>query len=113
MRSGARLYTEFDKPDMALPLYEKALKINRDHPKVRTGLASALASLGRMDEAAVYLKEAIERRIEVPAAYNDLVQTRKFTEEPAELQSILRELANPELDSDGAETAPSTPPARC
>ncbi len=30
-----RAYTEFDKPDMALPLYEKALKINRDHPKVR------------------------------------------------------------------------------
>src|SRR5437868_6088494 len=28
-----RVYTQFDKPDLALPLYEKALKINRDHPK--------------------------------------------------------------------------------
>lgn len=98
-----RAYIAFDKPDMALPLYEKALKINRDHPKVRAGLASALSSLGRMDEAAVYLKEAIERRIEVPSAYNDLVQTRKFTVEPEELQSILRELASPKLDPAGAQ----------
>jgi tetratricopeptide (TPR) repeat protein len=98
-----RAYIEFDKPELALPLYEKALKINRDHPKVRSGLASALSSLGRMDEAAVYLKEAIGRRIDPPGAYNDLVQTRKFTEEPAELKSILRELGNPRLDSDGAQ----------
>ncbi|TIL72174.1 MAG: tetratricopeptide repeat protein [Mesorhizobium sp.] len=95
-----RTYTAFDKPDMALPLYEKALKINRDHPKVRAGLASALSGLGRMDEAAAYLKQAIARRIGVPAAYNDLVQTRNFTEE---LQSILRELGNPKLGSEGAQ----------
>lgn len=98
-----RTYTAFDKPDMALPLYEKALKINRDHPKVRAGLASALSGLGRMDEAAVYLKQAIARRIGLPAAYNDLVQTRNFTEEPEELQSILRELGNPKLGSEGAQ----------
>ncbi|TIL93653.1 MAG: tetratricopeptide repeat protein [Mesorhizobium sp.] len=98
-----RTYTAFDKPDMALPLYEKALKINRDHPKVRAGLASALSGLGRMDEAAAYLKQAIARRIGVPAAYNDLVQTRNFTEEPEEFQSILRELGNPKLGSEGAQ----------
>ncbi|MCF6099819.1 tetratricopeptide repeat-containing sulfotransferase family protein [Mesorhizobium muleiense] len=98
-----RTYTAFDKPDMALPLYEKALKINPDHPKVRAGLASALSGLGRMDEAAAYLKQAIARRIGVPAAYNDLVQTRNFTEEPEELQSILRELGNPKLGSEGAQ----------
>ncbi|MET2827682.1 tetratricopeptide repeat-containing sulfotransferase family protein [Mesorhizobium shangrilense] len=98
-----RAYNEFDKPDMALPLYEKALKINRNHPKVRLGLAGALTSLGRMDEAAVYLKEAIKHRISVPTAYNDLVQTQKFTEEPAEFQSILSELRNPKLDSEGIQ----------
>ncbi|RWO45966.1 MAG: sulfotransferase family protein [Mesorhizobium sp.] len=98
-----RTYTAFDKPDMALPLYEKALKINRDHPKVRAGLASALSGLGRMDEAAAYLREAIARRIGVPSAYNDLVQTRYFTEEPEELESILRELGNPKLGSEGAQ----------
>ncbi|CDX41600.1 Sulfotransferase [Mesorhizobium sp. SOD10] len=87
-----RVYTKFDKPDLALPLYEKALKINPDHPKARIGIAAALTGLGRMDEAASYLKEAIERGIDVAAAYYDFVQTRKFTEEPAELQSILREL---------------------
>ncbi|PBB98241.1 sulfotransferase [Mesorhizobium sp. WSM3862] len=91
------VYTQFDKPDLALPLYEKALRIKRDHPKARIGIAAALTGLGRMDEAASYLKEAIERRIDVAAAYYDLVQTRKFTEEPAEFQSILRELNRPGL----------------
>jgi tetratricopeptide (TPR) repeat protein len=92
-----RVYTEFDKPDLALPLYEKALKVNRDHPKARIGMAAALTGLGRMDEACVYLKEAIERRVDAPAAYYDFVQSRKFTEEPPELQSIVRELGNPGL----------------
>jgi len=92
-----RVYTQFDKPDLALPLYEKALKVNCDHPKARIGIAAALTGLGRMDEAASYLREAIERRVDVAAAYYDLVQTRKFAEEPAELQSILRELNNPGL----------------
>ncbi|TPM37435.1 sulfotransferase [Mesorhizobium sp. B2-3-4] len=98
-----RAYNEFDQPEMALPLFEKALKLNRDHPKVRVGLAGALTSLGRMDDAAVHLREAIERRVSLPVAYNDLVQTKKFTEEPAELQPILDELRNPSLDSSGAE----------
>ncbi|MER9798101.1 sulfotransferase [Mesorhizobium sp. M0142] len=99
-----RAYVEFDKADMAVPVYERALKINRDHPRVRTGLASALTGLGRMDEAKIYLKEAIERRIAMPAAYDELVRTRKFTEEPAELRSILRELGEPKLDPDSATT---------
>jgi tetratricopeptide (TPR) repeat protein len=89
-----RVYTQFDKPDLALPLYEKALKINRDHPKARIGIAAALTGLGRMEEAASYLKEAVDRRIDVASAYYDLVQTRKFTEEPAEYQAILRELGS-------------------
>ncbi|RWA72526.1 sulfotransferase [Mesorhizobium sp.] len=85
-------YKAFDKGEMALPLFEKALKIDRDHPGARLGLPGALASLGRMEEAALHLKEAIERRIAVPAAYNALVHTRKFTEEPPELAAILAEL---------------------
>lgn len=99
-----RAYVEFDKADMALPVYERALKINPDHPRVRTGLASALTGLGRMDEAEIYLKEAIERRIAMPTAYNELVRTRKFTEEPAELKSILCELGERKLDPVGAMT---------
>ncbi|MBZ9850366.1 sulfotransferase [Mesorhizobium sp. CA14] len=92
-----RIYTQFDKPGLALPLYEKALKVNRDHPKARIGIAAALTGLGRMDEAASYLKEAIERRVDVATAYYDLMQTRKFTEEPAEYQAIVRELDSPGL----------------
>jgi len=88
-------YNSFDKGEMALPLFEKALKIERDHPLARIGLPRALTSLGRMDEAARHLKEAIERRIAVPAAYNALVRTRKYTEEPPELAAILRELEDP------------------
>ncbi|TPM37602.1 sulfotransferase [Mesorhizobium sp. B2-3-4] len=99
-----RVYTQFDKPDLALPLYEKALKINRDHPKARIGMAAALTGLGRMEEAGVYLKESIEHRVDVGAAYYDLVQSRKFTEEPVELQSILRELDSPGLKSEAVQS---------
>lgn len=99
-----RVYTQFDKPDLALPLYEKAMKINRDHPKARIGMAAALTGLGRMDEAGVYLKEAIDHRIDAPAAYYDLAQSRKYTEEPVELQSIIRELADPGLKSEAVQS---------
>ncbi|MET2827681.1 tetratricopeptide repeat-containing sulfotransferase family protein [Mesorhizobium shangrilense] len=95
-------YNTFNKWEMALPLFEAALKIDRDHPVARLGLSSTLASLGRMDESAVHLKEAIERRIAVPAAYNALVHTRKFTEEQPELTAILEELRDPDHGSEGA-----------
>ncbi|PBB43915.1 sulfotransferase [Mesorhizobium sp. WSM3866] len=95
-------YNSFDKGELALPLFEKALEIDRDHPLARIGLPSALAGLGRMDEAAVHLKEAIKRRIAVPTAYNALAHTRKFTEEPAELAAILTELRDPGHGSHGA-----------
>lgn len=95
-------YNEFDKGELALPLFEKALKIDRYHPLARLGLPYALASLGRMDEAAVLLKEAIDRRIALPTAYGALVQTRNFTEEPPELESILAELRDPDLGSEDA-----------
>ncbi|MDG4897984.1 sulfotransferase [Mesorhizobium sp. WSM4976] len=96
-------YNAFDKGEMALPLFEKALKINPDHPLARMGLPHALTSLGRMDEAAVHLKEAIDQRISVPVAYNALVHTRKFTEEPPELAAILTELRKQEHGSEGAQ----------
>jgi len=94
-------YNAFGKGEMALPLFKKALKINRAHPAVRLGLPHALSSLGRMDEAAVLLKEVIEERIAVPAAYSALVHTRKFTGEPSELAAILTELRDPGHGSEG------------
>lgn len=95
-------YNAFDKGEMALPLFEKALRIERDHPLARLGLPHALASLGRMDEAALHLKKVIERRIAVPSAYNALAHTRKFTEEPPELAAILKELQDTGHGSEGA-----------
>ncbi|TGR81849.1 sulfotransferase family protein [Mesorhizobium sp. M2D.F.Ca.ET.223.01.1.1] len=95
-------YNSFDKGEMALPLFEKALKIDRDHPQARIGLPEALASLGRMDEAAAHLKEAIARRIALPTAFNALVRTRKYTEEPPELAAILTELQDPGQVPEGA-----------
>lgn len=91
--SLGRAYVAFDKPDLALPLYERALKVNRNHPLARVGLASALTALGRMAEAASCLKEAIEKSpVVMPVAYKEWAQIRSFTEEPMELQSILREI---------------------
>lgn len=95
-------YKAFGKSEMALPIFEKALKIARNHPMARIGLPRALASLGRMDEAAVHLKEAIEQRIAVPAAYSAFVHTRRFTEEPPELAAILAELRDPDHGSAGS-----------
>ena len=83
--------------ELALPFFEKALKIDRDYRAVRIGYADALTSLGRMDEAVAYLKETIGRRRYMPAAYNAFAGTRKFSSEPAELKSILAELADPAL----------------
>jgi len=98
-----RAYVGSGRAEMALTLYERALKIDRNHPLVLTGLAGALISLGRMDEARGYLKEAIGRRLNIGLAYNDLVHTRKYTEQPAELASIMNELVNPELVPDVAK----------
>ncbi|MEP9386075.1 sulfotransferase [Mesorhizobium sp. KR9-304] len=83
--------------ELALPFFEKALRIDADFKGVRIGYADALTSLGRMDEAAAYLKEAIARRAYMPAAYRALAASIKFTREPPELKSIIAELANPAL----------------
>lgn len=93
-----RAYTEFGKADIAVPLYEKALEVDGGHSAIRMGLANALVSLGRMEEATNHMKEAISRRQDIASAYNGLVSIRKFTDEPAEFKSILAELKNPELD---------------
>lgn len=98
-----RAHLEFDQADCAISSYEKALRLNSDYPYVRTGLANTLASIGRMNEATVHLKEAIERRLDLPAAYSAFAGTRRFTEEPPELGSILRELSNSNLEPVSAQ----------
>ncbi|UVK44543.1 sulfotransferase [Mesorhizobium sp. AR07] len=96
----AQAYGKFDKADTALLIYLRALEIDRDHPQVRIGLADTLIDLGRMDEAAACLKEAIARRLNVAGAYQVIVNTRKFSTEPPELTSILGELGKPSISAD-------------
>lgn len=97
----ASAYESFGKGEAALPVYEKVLSIDRDHLVARAGLANALVGLGRMDEARTCLNETIARRLNVPAAYNSLVNTRKFsTEAPPELGKILIELGDSSLSAD-------------
>ena len=95
-------YTGFEKADMALPVYKKVLGISPNQPAIRKDLAIALINLGRMDEATVYLKEAVDQRLDVSGAYRMLVSIRKFSAEPPELRSILDELANPAISADEA-----------
>jgi tetratricopeptide (TPR) repeat protein len=90
-----RAYVSFGKAELALPFYQKALRIDRDHKAVRLGYADALSSLGRMDEAVTYLRESVRRRRELPQAYSAFAATLKFSSEPAELQAIITELADP------------------
>ncbi|RUW22526.1 MULTISPECIES: sulfotransferase [unclassified Mesorhizobium] len=92
-------YGRFDKAEMALPLYEKALKIDRNHPLAGLGLASALIGLGRMDEATTYLNEAIAGRVNVSAGYIAFANTRKFSAETPELGQILNELGDSAISS--------------
>ncbi|KRB30697.1 sulfotransferase [Mesorhizobium sp. Root695] len=87
-------YARFDRGEMSLLSYGKALDLDRDHPLARTGVARTLINLGRMDEAATYLNENIARRVSVAQSYNILVGLRKFSSEPPELASILNELGN-------------------
>jgi tetratricopeptide (TPR) repeat protein len=95
-------YAKFDQADLAFPVYEKALKIGRDHPLARMGMANALMGAGRMDEATIYLNETIARRLNLPAAYNSLVNTRKFSTDAPELRNILNELVNPTVSDEEA-----------
>ena len=99
------------RAELALPFYEKALKVDRDSKAVRIGYANALTSLGRMDEAVAYLKEAIGQAQVYARAYSVFADTRKFSSEPAELKSILAELADPALSPIEA-TSFTTRPAR-
>jgi tetratricopeptide (TPR) repeat protein len=92
-------YVKAGMADLALPFLEKALKIDPDYKAVRVGYADALISLGRMDEAVAYLKEAIGRRRHMSWAYGAFAGTRKFSSEPAELKSIIAELADPARSS--------------
>ncbi|WP_137932119.1 sulfotransferase [Mesorhizobium comanense] len=98
--SLAQAYAKCDKADMALAVYERALEINRDHSQARIGMASTLTDLGRMDDAAGVLRMAVAQRVGVAGAYRALVNIRKFSSEPPELQSIMGELGKPTNSAD-------------
>jgi tetratricopeptide (TPR) repeat protein len=82
---------------LALPLFEKAYRLDRSHKLARAGLAEALIALGRMDDAAKHLEEAIDRRQNVGWAWVTLAANRKFSGDSPELARIQKELSNPAL----------------
>ena len=97
--SLGRCYTRSGNAELALPVFEKARKLLPDHPTVRFDHATALISLGRMEEAAELLRESISKGFSVAASLRSLADTKKFSTEPAELGSILKELEKPDLET--------------
>jgi tetratricopeptide (TPR) repeat protein len=95
-----RIHMRSGHADLALPLYEHAYRIDRDHKSVRVGLAEALNSLGRMDEAAQYLQDVIKKRRYVGWAWSNLVATRKYSGDPPELERIHEDLTDSTLTTD-------------
>ncbi|WP_363263440.1 sulfotransferase [Mesorhizobium sp.] len=98
-----RAYVMSEQATQALPIFERVLKLSPNHPRVRLDLANALTSVGQMEEAGKHLKDAIARRLNMPAAINELVHAKEFKEEPPELAVILKELANPQLTPSAAQ----------
>ena len=94
----SRAYVKTGRGETALGMWEKVMQLDPKHETARLGLADALTSLGRMDEAAAILHESIELRRAVGASYNALANTRKFISEPPELASILTELDSSNLE---------------
>jgi tetratricopeptide (TPR) repeat protein len=92
-----KTYTAAGEGELALPLFEKATKLEPNHPSLRFDHANALIALGRMDEAADVLKESIARGYRVAECYRALADTRKFSSEPAELAAISGKLDEPDL----------------
>lgn len=91
-------YTAAGQAELALPLFEKATKLQPSHTALRSDHANALIALGRMDEAADLLRENIARGYRVAACYRSLADTKKFSGEPVELSEILRKLEESNFD---------------
>jgi tetratricopeptide (TPR) repeat protein len=88
-----KCYTALGKPELALPFFEKATKLQPTHPDLRRDHAEALIALGRMDEAADLLRESIARGYHVAPSYQSLVETRTMSGEPVELAQIVEALS--------------------
>ena len=80
------------------------MRLDPDHETARLGLADALTSLGRMDEASAVLRKSIRLRKAVGAAYNALANTQKFTSEPPELNRFFEELERGERSNPATQS---------
>jgi len=94
-----RCYTAAGQAELALPLFEKATRLQPTHKALRFDHATALISLGRMDEAAELLRDNVRRGYRVAASYRALADTGKFSGEPVELGEILKKLEESNLDA--------------
>lgn len=92
----AKSYTAGGDGELALPLFEKATKLQPHHPSLRFDHAETFIALGRMEEAAHLLRESIAKGYRVAESYRALADTQKFSSEPAELDDIVRKLHEPD-----------------
>ncbi|MDE2384599.1 MAG: sulfotransferase [Alphaproteobacteria bacterium] len=84
----ATCYNRMGRSSDALPLAEKALRMDEGNVTARMAKADGLINLGRMDEAVIYLKQSIAAGIAVPRAFQSLAAARKFSADSEELAAV-------------------------
>jgi tetratricopeptide (TPR) repeat protein len=90
----AMTYNRLSRSADGLPFAEKALRMDSANANARMAYSEALISLGRMEEAEIYLKETIAAQIAVPRSYQSLSSTRKYSTDAPELEAVRRETEN-------------------
>jgi tetratricopeptide (TPR) repeat protein len=88
----ATCYNRLSRSVDALPFAEKALRMDPHNVSASMAYSEALINLGRMNEAACYLREMIAASVAVPNSYKSLSTTRKFSADAPELAALRVEI---------------------
>ena len=93
----AKALASLARYDEALMAYEQATKLDAELASARYGVGTALQQLGRLEEAAVAYRRAVEMSPRNPMFHRALADTKRFTEDDAQLaalEDMARESAN-------------------
>lgn len=97
-------YNKMSRAKEGLSFFEKALRLQPDHPDVRPGFADALINLGEMERAEQLIKASIAKGIAVARSYQSLSALKKFTADAPELAEVRHALAA--TDKPASEISP-------